>query len=75
MEALHSHIEDPEERRRKARVAGFKLLIGGLLGLPAYAFASLKTFGHFKTVPAVIAITVCVVFVALGTYALIKTRR
>lgn len=67
--------EDREENRRKARSAGIKLLIGGLLGAPAYVFASLQTYGHLKTVPAIIAFTVALVCIVLGARALILTRR
>ncbi len=67
--------EDLEENRRKTRSAGIKLLIGGLLGAPAYAFASMQTYGHLKTVPAIIAFTVALVFIVLGARAVILTRR
>jgi hypothetical protein len=76
MESLHGRrADDQEENRRKARSAGIKLLIGGLLGAPAYVFASLQTYGHLKTVPAIIAFSVALVCVFLGARALILTRR
>ena len=67
--------DEQEEQRRKSRAAGIKLLIGAGLGLPAYVFASLQTYGHLKTVPAIIAFTVCAVCIVLGVRALILTRR
>ena len=76
MESLTSRrSEDPGEDRRKARSAGIKLLVGGLLGALGYAFASLQTYGHLKTVPAIIAFTVALVCVVLGARALVITRR
>lgn len=76
MENLNGHrSENHEENRRKARSAGIKLLIGGLLGAPAYVFASLQTYGHLKTIPAIIAFTVALVCIVLGARALILTRR
>jgi hypothetical protein len=75
METSFSQTEDNEARRRKARTAGLKLLIAGILMPPAYVFASLKTFGHLKTVPAIIAFTVAAVCLTLGAWALIRTRR
>ena len=74
MENLQDRAEN-EERRRQSRSAGIKLLIGGLLGAPAYVFASLQTYGHLKTVPAIIAFTVALVCVVLGARALVLTRR
>ncbi len=73
--AIIQQTEDQEEQRRKARAAGIKLLIGAGLGLPAYVFASLQTYGHLKTVPAIIAFTVCAVCIVLGVRALILNRR
>jgi len=67
--------EDLEENRRKTRSAGIKLLIGGLLGAPAYVFASLQTYGHLKTIPAIIAFTVVLICIVLGARAVILTRR
>jgi len=67
--------EDHEENRRKTRSAGIKLLIGGLLGAPAYVFASLQTYGHLKTIPAIIAFAVALVCIVPGARALILTRR
>jgi hypothetical protein len=40
-----------------------------------YALAALKTYGHFKTAPTIIAVAASVLCLALGTWALIRTRR
>jgi hypothetical protein len=75
MEALHSHDNDDPQQRRKARVAGIKLLVGGVLMLPAYFLAAMNTPGPIKTVPTIIAIAATLVCLILGVRALILTRR
>ena len=75
MERSHEHTGDNEAQRRKARSAGIKLLIGGLLAPVGYVFASIETYGHLKTVPAIIAFSVSLVCIVLGARALILTRR
>jgi len=75
MESPLDITADVEARRHRARVAGFKLVIGGALMPVGYTLAALKTYGHFKTAPTIIAVVASVLCLALGTWALIRTRR